>query len=84
MNDVIDLGTHSLFICSLEEAKVLNDKPSLSYSYYLEHVKPNPKQTSKKGYVCTICGFVYEGEELPEGYVCPLCLHGTDYFEPIE
>ena len=84
VNDVIDLGTHSLFMCSLEEAKVLNDKPSLSYSYYLEHVKPNPKQTSKKGYVCTICGFVYEGEELPEGYVCPLCLHGTDYFEPIE
>ena len=48
------------------------------------HVKANPKQTSRKGYVCTICGFVYEGEELPEGYVCPLCMHGTDYFEPIE
>jgi rubredoxin len=55
----------------------------MTYSYYHEHVKPRPKTEGKKGYVCKICGYVYEGETLPEDYVCPLCKHGAADFEPI-
>lgn len=82
--DIIDLGTHSLFICNVVESVQLNNNESVSYSYYLEHIKPQPNKTQTKGYVCTICGYVYEGEEIPDDYVCPLCLHGKEYFEPLE
>ena len=85
VSDVLDLGTHSLFICEVVDAQVLNDKESMSYTYYHHNVKPNPQASgSKKGYVCTICGYVYEGEEIPDDYVCPLCLHGKEYFEPLK
>ncbi|MBR3447168.1 MAG: flavin reductase [Oscillospiraceae bacterium] len=80
----IDLGTHGMFICEVTEARVINDAETMTYTYYQEKVKPKPQTEGKKGWVCTICGYVYEGEELPEDFVCPLCKHGAADFEPIE
>ncbi|MBP0966026.1 MAG: flavin reductase [Oscillospiraceae bacterium] len=80
----IDLGTHGMFICEVTEARVVSDAETMTYTYYQEHVKPKPQTEGKKGWVCTICGYVYEGEELPEDFVCPLCKHGAADFEPIE
>ncbi len=80
-----DWGTHTLFIAEVTEAHVLNDVPSMTYQYYFDHVKPKPAVTAEKkaGWVCKICGYVYEGEELPADYVCPLCKHGPEDFEKL-
>ena len=80
----VDLDTHGMFICSVTEARVLSDKETMTYTYYQKNVKPKPKTEGKKGYVCKVCGWVYEGEPLPEDIVCPLCKHGAADFEPIE
>ena len=79
----VDLDTHGMFVCSVTEARVLSDRDSMTYAYYQQNVKPKPKTEGKKGYVCKICGYVYEGDELPEDFVCPLCKHGAADFEPI-
>ncbi len=79
----VDLDTHGMFICSVTEARVLSDKKTMTYTYYLDHVKPKPETEGKAGYVCKICGWVYEGQELPEDIVCPLCKHGAADFEKI-
>ena len=83
VENYVDLDTHGMFICSVTEARVINDKETMTYTYYYDHVKPQPETAGKKGYVCKICGFVYEGDTLPEDYVCPLCKHGAADFEPI-
>ena len=79
----VDLGTHGMFICSVSEARVISDRPTMTYDYYFANVKPKPQTEGKKGWVCKICGYVYEGENLPEDIVCPLCKHGAADFEPI-
>ena len=79
----VDLDTHGMFICTVTEARVLSDKETMTYNYYQSNVKPKPKTEGKKGWVCKICGYVYEGEELPEDFICPLCKHGAADFEPI-
>ena len=79
----VDLDTHGMFVCSVTEARVLSDRESMTYAYYQQNVKPKPATEGKKGYVCKICGYVYEGDELPEDFVCPLCKHGAADFEPI-
>lgn len=79
----VDLGTHGMFICSVTEARVLSDKNTMTYTYYLDHVKPKPETEGKSGFVCKVCGWVYEGQELPEDIVCPLCKHGAADFEKI-
>lgn len=79
----VDLGTHGLFICSITEARVISDAPSMTYAYYQEHVKPKPETEGKKGFVCKVCGYVYEGDTLPEDFICPLCKHGAADFEEI-
>lgn len=79
----VDLDTHGMFICSVTEARVISDKNTMTYTYYQDNVKPKPQTEGKKGYVCKICGYVYEGEPLPEDFVCPLCKHGAADFEPI-
>lgn len=84
VEDYVDLDTHGMFICSVTEARVLSDKETMTYTYYQNHVKPKPQTEGKKGYVCKICGYVYEGEPLPEDFVCPLCKHGAADFEPIQ
>lgn len=83
VEEYIDLSTHGMFVCSVTAARVLSDKPTMTYSYYQENVKPKPETQGKKGYVCKVCGYVYEGEPLPDDYVCPLCKHGANDFEKI-
>ena len=80
----VDVDTHGMFICTVTEASVLSDKETMTYTYYQKNVKPRPKTESKKGYVCKVCGYIYEGEELPEDFVCPLCKHGAADFEKIQ
>ena len=84
VDSYVDLGTHGMFICSVTEARVISDKETMTYTYYQNNVKPKPETAGKKGYVCKICGWVYEGEELPDDIVCPLCKHGAADFEPIQ
>ena len=79
----VDLDTHGMFICTVTEARVISDRESMTYTYYQNNVKPQPETEGKKGYVCKICGWVYEGENLPDDIVCPLCKHGAADFEPI-
>ncbi len=80
----VDLDTHGMFICSVTEARVLSEKETMTYTYYQNNVKPKPETEGKKGYVCKICGYVYEGDTLPEGFICPLCKHGAADFEEIK
>lgn len=79
----VDLDTHGMFICSVTEARVMSDKDTMTYTYYQKNVKPKPQTEGKKGYVCKVCGFIYEGDTLPDDYICPLCKHGVADFEPI-
>lgn len=79
----IDCGSHSLIIAEVTEAANLSDKPSMTYKYYFDFVKPKPQPQKKKGYICKICNYVYEGENLPEDFICPICKHGVADFEPI-
>jgi len=79
----VDLDTHGMFICSVTEARVLSDRETMTYTYYHENVKPKPQTEGKKGYVCKICGYIYEGDVLPEDFICPLCKHGASDFEEI-
>ena len=79
----VDLDTHGMFICTVTEARVINDIDTMTYTYYQKNVKPKPQTEGKKGFVCKVCGFIYEGDELPEDYICPLCKHGVADFEPI-
>lgn len=79
----VDLDTHGMFICSVTEARVMSDKETMSYTYYQNHVKPKPQTEGKKGFVCKICGWIYEGDTLPDDIICPLCKHGAADFEPI-
>ena len=80
----IDLDTHGMFICSVTEARVISDRETMTYTYYQNNVKPKPVTEGVKGYVCKICGYIYEGETLPDDYICPLCKHGVSDFEKIQ
>ena len=77
----VDCGTHTVFFADITDAKVLSDEPSMTYQYYFDQVKPKPQPAEKAKWVCKICGYVYEGEELPADYVCPWCKHGPEAFE---
>ncbi len=83
VTDYVDLGTHGLFVCEVTEAKKVSDAPSVTYTYYQKNIKPKPQNQKKKGFVCKICGYVYEGDTLPEDYICPLCKHGAADFEEL-
>lgn len=80
----VDLDTHGMFICSITEARVISDAETMTYTYYQKNVKPRPQTEGKKGFVCKVCGYIYEGDELPEDFICPLCKHGAADFEPIK
>ena len=79
----IDLGTHGMFLCALTEARVVSDAATMTYAYYGEHVKPRKQPVQRRGYVCRVCGYVYEGDPLPADFICPLCRHGAADFEPL-
>ena len=79
----VDLGTHGMFICEITEARVMSKTETMTYNYYQAKVKPKPQTEGRKGFVCKVCGYVYEGDTLPDDFVCPLCKHGASDFEPI-
>lgn len=79
----VDCGTHTLFIADVTESIILSEEASVTYQYYFDHIKPKA-EAKKSGFVCKICGYVYEGEELPEDFICPLCKHGASDFERIK
>ncbi len=79
----VDLDTHGMFICTVTEARVISNVETMTYNYYQSNVKPKPETEGKKGFVCVVCGYVYEGDELPDDFICPLCKHGAADFEPI-
>lgn len=83
VTSVVDCGTHSMFVAEITEAQVLNDDKSVTYEYYFANIKPKPEK-KKKGFVCKICGYVYEGETLPEDFICPLCKHPASDFEELK
>lgn len=78
----VDLDTHTLFVANVTDGKVLSDDSSATYDYYHKHIKEAPQKKSK-GWVCKICGYVYEGDELPDDFICPLCKHGAADFEKL-
>lgn len=80
--ETVDLGTHYMFVADLADAEILNDERSVTYEDYHKSIKPKP-DNKVKGYRCIICGYVYEGEVLPDNFICPLCKHGPDDFEKI-
>ncbi len=86
VTDAIDYGTHTLFIAEVSQSCIISNEPSVTYQYYFDNIKPAPKKpkAAVKGYICKICGYVHEGEELPEDFVCPICKHGADDFEKIQ
>ena len=76
----VDCGTHTVFFADVTDAKVLSEEPSMTYQYYFDHVKPKPQPAEKAKWVCKICNYVYEGEELPADFICPWCKHGAEDF----
>ena len=80
----VDLDSHIMFICSVTEARVTSDRATMTYTYYQENVKPKPQTEGKKGWVCKVCGYIYEGDVLPDDFICPLCKHGAADFEKIK
>ena len=80
--DTVDMGSHWMFICDITESVVLNSVETMTYSFYQKNVKPKP-EAEKKGWVCDICGYVYEGEVLPEDFICPLCKHPASDFSKL-
>ena len=84
VEDYKDMGTHGMFICSVTEARVINNVDTMTYTYYQNNVKPKPETQGKKGFVCKICGYILEADELPDDFICPLCKHGAADFEPIQ
>lgn len=80
---MIDLGTHTLFLADVTEAVVLSEVPSVTYQFYQDHIKPKPATNKKRGFICTVCGYIYEGETLPEDYICPICKHPSADFKPL-
>ncbi len=87
VTDSVDLGSHTMFIAEVTDAKILSDRSPVTYADYHDHIKPKPGQTAENrkvtGWRCKICGYVYEGSELPEDYICPLCGHPAEDFEPV-
>ena len=78
-----DLGTHTLFLADVTDADTLSSDPSVTYTYYQNHIKPAPESSKKTGYVCTICGYIYDGDPLPEDFICPICKHPASDFKPL-
>lgn len=81
----VDLGTHTMFIADVVAGDILSDVPSVTYTYYQKYIKPAPQtpKSDKVTWVCKICGYVYEGEDIPDDFICPICKHGAADFEKV-
>ena len=80
----VDLGTHTMFIAEVTDAFSTEEDSSATYAFYHKNIKPAPQQAKKKGWICTVCGYIYEGEVLPEDFICPTCKHPASDFKRIE
>lgn len=80
----VDLGTHIMFIADVDDAFTTDDTPSATYAFYHKNIKPATPKTKSKGWICTVCGYIYEGEELPADFICPICKHPASDFKRIE
>lgn len=80
--ETLDLGTHMLYLADVTDAAMISGKEPVTYSYYQKNIKPVQEQKKKTGWVCRICGYVYEGESLPDDFICPFCKHSADDFYP--
>ncbi len=83
VENVVDLGSHIMFIAKMTDGEVLSDNPSCTYAFYHESIKPSFDKGESSGWRCTICGYEYEGDVLPDDYICPLCKHPASDFEKI-
>lgn len=86
VEQTVDLGSHMMFIAAVDDMEVLSEVPSATYAYYQSEIKPKPDQKTSSGktaWRCTVCGYIYEGEELPADFICPLCKHPASDFEKI-
>lgn len=85
VEQAVDLGSHTLFIASVEDMDILSDTPSATYAYYQSSIKPRPSQpaSGKTVWRCRVCGYTWEGEELPADFICPLCKHPASDFEKV-
>ncbi len=83
VTDIIDMGTHILFVATVTEQQILDETSSITYDYYHKNTKPKPQDTKKTGYRCEICGYIYEGDDIPEDFICPICKHGVSDFTKI-
>ncbi len=81
--EVKDLGSHWMIFAELTDAKTLSDAEPLTYGYYQDNIKPKPQASAKTKWRCRVCGYEYEGEELPDDFVCPICKQGKDAFDKI-
>ncbi len=79
----MDMGTHTLFLASLPVAEILSTDETLTYSYYQQMIRKKTPKLHKKGFRCRVCGYIYEGETLPDDFICPICKHGAADFEEI-
>lgn len=79
----MDLQTHTLFLAEVTEAVVLSNDKSVTYQFYQDNIKPKPTSDKKSGFICEVCGYVYEGDTLPEDYICPICKHPSSDFRPL-
>ena len=84
VEQAIDLGTHTLFIAEVTDAFSTDETPSATYAYYHKRIKPAPQQPKRRGWVCIICGYIYEGETLPDDFICPICKHPASDIKPTE
>ena len=84
VEQAIDLGTHTLFIAEVTDAFSTDETPSATYAYYHKRIKPAPQQPKRRGWVCIICGYIYEGETLPDDFICSICKHPASDFKPTE
>lgn len=79
-----DLGSHTLFVAEVIDGDKTSSDPSATYAYYHQNIKPKAQPQKKKGFICTICGYIYEGDTLPEDFICPLCKHPASDFKPLD
>lgn len=79
----VDLGSHTLFIADVTDGQILSSNPSATYAFYHSNIKPAASSAPKKGFICTICGYIYEGDTLPDDFICPICKHPASDFKPL-
>ncbi len=88
VEQIVDVGTHSMFVARITDMEVTDKTPSATYGYYHSNIKPQPQKADEKSettkWRCSICGYEYEGEELPEDFICPLCKHPASDFEKVQ